>query len=164
MPDAHLPRALRAGDRCVSLRSAASELLSCPRGSGASHSSVLPVDRMLEREPRGVQRLALEATPARRSALGRAPRGMRRASAVHRIAHERKADVREVHANLMRAPRLELRAHERVPAKPLAARGSASRPRAHRRARPCACASVRCRPIGSSTVPPPVITPTQTAR
>src|SRR5204863_109907 len=62
-------------------------------------------DRVREREPRGVEELALEAEVA--------------GTAVHRIARDREADRLEMDADLVRAAGLERDAEERVAAQQL---------------------------------------------
>ena len=57
--------------------------------------------RMLERQARRVQELALEAQVA--------------GNAVDRVARDREPDRLEVHADLVRAPRLESNLEQRVP-------------------------------------------------
>src|SRR5688572_15430519 len=73
---------------------------------------------MLQRQPRGMQCLPLEAierlnqhrTGAFRNATSRS---------INRIAHQRISDVSQVNANLMRTPALELRSDKRVPTESL---------------------------------------------
>ena len=78
----------------------------------------LAASRMGERQPRGVQCLAMEMLERglefRRRARRQAP-----PTAVHRIADDRISHVRQVHADLVRAPGLELHARQRVSAKTL---------------------------------------------
>ncbi len=71
-----------------------------PAAAAASNVSMLFGHRMLEREPPGMQRLARQ-------------RRARIELAVDRIVEDRKPERREVHANLMRAARLEASASTR---------------------------------------------------
>src|SRR5262245_32712705 len=73
---------------------------------------------MLELEPYGVQRLSAK-TLQRGSELVARPRRQPRAAAVNGVADERRADVRHVHADLMRAASLELDLAVRVRAEAL---------------------------------------------
>src|SRR5262249_61339647 len=66
------------------------------RGEG----ELLARARVRERQPGGVQELALEPVAFARPVL--------------RVSHDRMADRREVHSDLMRAPRLQARVNERV--------------------------------------------------
>ena len=74
-------------------------------GSGDSHAQASPVDRMDEREPRGVQRLAGERN--------------RPLPAVGGIADERMTERGEMHADLVRAAGLEPAAEQRRDAESL---------------------------------------------
>ena len=108
-----------------------------------------------------MQRLAPK--PERRGERGARPCGHAPPAAVHRIADQRIAEVRQMHADLMRAPGLKLHGQQGVGA------------RSARRMRKCVTAArpsartamrvrwLRWRPIGSSTVPPPVMTPVHSA-
>ena len=102
--------------------------------AGAPRSAVCRRARgMGELQPLGVQGLALEATQGRGEARRRAPGqfpGRRR----ERVAHQRVADVRHVHADLVCASGLQRALHQGVGAVALA-RSSAS-PRACRRCLP----------------------------
>ena len=118
---------------------------------------------MREPQPRRVQRLAPE-TLQRGAQLG-ARRGRQlRPAAVDGVAEQRRADVRHVHADLMRAPRLELDLAVACAREIARARDSACAPRGRRRSTAILVRSRRCRPIGASMLPPPVSTPWQMAR
>ena len=69
-------------------------------GSGERTSTGSPVDRVREREPRGVQELAREPVAAGRAVL--------------RVARDRVADRQQVRADLVRAAGLEPHAQQRV--------------------------------------------------
>src|SRR5690349_12300759 len=73
---------------------------------------------MLELESDGVQRLTAKTLESGAQLVARLRRQTRPA-AVHRVADERRANVRHVHADLMRAARLELDLAMRVRAKAL---------------------------------------------
>ena len=126
-------RARRAG-----LRSSASSAC-MSAGSGALKSSA--------RSSSGCAKASRAACSAwRRKPAARRQRRRRAGdqpapAAVDRIADHREADVRQVHADLVRAPGLELHAHQRVRAEALARRGSGSPRGARRRAPPCGCAA-----------------------
>src|SRR5262252_5717097 len=73
---------------------------------------------MVEHEPRRVQRLAAE-TLQRRAELVARTRRQSRSAAVDRVTDERRANVRHVHADLVRATGLELDLAVRVRAEAL---------------------------------------------
>ena len=118
-------------------------------GSGASHAIALAADRM--HRARAAPRAAPGAgTPASAAAsAGVQPAGSAAPAAVDRIADDREArrapGARGSGACARsRAARAPACARESAPS-----RGSASPPGGRRRARPCACAALRWRPMGS---------------
>ena len=109
-------------------------------GSGASHASSPAAHRMHEPQARRVQRLAREARQRlhqRRGATG----GQAAAAAVDRIADHREAGVRQMHADLVGAPGLELDAHQRVRAEAAHHAVVGDRGTPVGCAPPCACAA-----------------------
>ena len=74
---------------------------------------------MLERQPLGVQRLAAEAAQ-RGDQLRRGAFRQLQAAAVERIAHQRVADVGEVHADLVGAAGLQVALEQAVRVEALA--------------------------------------------
>jgi hypothetical protein len=86
--------------------------------------------------------LALEG--AQRRSVHPSRRAAAESAAIHRIADDGVLEVRQVQANLMRAPGLELDAQDRCGRESAPARDSASPPAGRSRARPCAAGRCDC--------------------
>ena len=96
-------------------RSRFSAAMSACRSAGSVDSTSIarPVARVRKHELRRVQRLAVKSVQGLGQRRRRAA-GNRETAAVHRIADERVAGVRQVQPDLVRAPRLQRDAHPGV--------------------------------------------------
>ncbi len=152
-------RCLRLGARSRAVRRAAQPAAAaCPRAAAPPTAARRPVSGCVERQARGVQRLAREAAAARREAR-RAAGDQPAAAAVDRIADDRESRRAPGARGSGACARSRADPQQRVAAEALEHAVVRHRRRGRRARTAMRVRCVRCRPIGSSMVPPAVITP-----